>query len=114
MLPYNLNLKKRSQTLRKNSTDAEVLLWSFLKNKNLDDEKWYRQKPIGNYIVDFYCPKRKLVVEADGSQHFEEKGMEYDAERSIFLSSLGLKILRFDNYEILTNVDGVLERILEG
>lgn len=114
MLPYNKNLKQRSQTLRKNQTDAEVLLWSFLKNKNLDNEKWYRQKPLGNYIVDFYCPKRKLVVEADGGQHFEEKGMEYDAERSVFLASLGLQILRFDNYEILTNVDGVLERILEG
>jgi len=78
------------------------------------DQHRYRQKPIGNYIVDFYCPKRKLVVEADGSQHFEKQGKEYDAERSAFLTSLGLQILRFDNYEILTNVDGVLERILEG
>lgn len=111
LLPYNLNLKPASQKLRREQTEAEKFLWSFLRKKQLDGFQWYRQKPLGNYIVDFYCPKRKLVIEADSAYHFAKDGKEYDEERDAFLKELGLKILRFSNQDILENTDGVLAKI---
>jgi very-short-patch-repair endonuclease len=74
MLHYNKNLKKHSQDLRKNMTDAERNIWSRIRNGQLQDKQLYRQKIIGNYIVDFYCPKAKLVIEIDGGQHYSEEG----------------------------------------
>ncbi len=113
MLKYNERLKSISRTLRKNMTDAEILLWSKIKGKQIKEAQFYRQKPFGNYIADFYCPKAKLVIEVDGSQHYEEKGIRKDKARDRYFEKLGLKILRFTNLDVLKNVNGVLEKIHE-
>ena len=113
MLPYNENLKQHARQLRKTMTDAEKHLWVKVRMKQLKGHQFYRQKPIGDYIVDFYCPKTKLVIEVDGSQHLSDEMTEYDRIRDEYLSSLGLRVLRFTNTEILTNTNGVLERISE-
>jgi very-short-patch-repair endonuclease len=74
MLPFNKKLKPFARKLRSNMTDAEQLIWSNIRRKQIGDFQFHRQKNIGNYIVDFYCPKRKLIVEIDGGQHYEEDG----------------------------------------
>ena len=111
LTPYDAELKQRSQDLRRKTTTAETLLWGFLRKKQLDGFCWYRQKPLANCIVDFYCPKRKLVVEADGGQHYTQDGREHDEIRDSELQELGLQILRFSNQNILENTDQVLEKI---
>lgn len=92
-------------------TDAERQLWSKLKGKQLKDFQFYRQKIIGNYIVDFYCPKAKLVVELDGGQHYIEEIKKKDNLRDIQLKNLGLRVLRFPDNEVFGNLQGVLEEI---
>ena len=94
-------------------TNAEILLWSRIKRKQIKETQFYRQKPIGNYITDFYCPKAKLIIEIDGSQHYEEKGIKKDKIRDEYFKSLGLKVLRFTNLDVLKNLNGVLEKIYE-
>jgi very-short-patch-repair endonuclease len=111
MLPYKKGLKKFAQQLRENMTDSENHLWWKIKTKQVNGLIFYRQKPIGDYIVDFYCPKAKLVIEIDGSHHFIGETIEYDRIRDDYLSSLGLKVLRFTNNDVLKNVKGVLEKI---
>ncbi len=113
MLPYNKNLKEHARQLRENMTDAERHLWAKIRMKQLKDYQFYRQKPIGDYIVDFFCPKAKLIIEVDGSQHFVNETIEYDRIREEYVSSLGLKVLRFTNTEVLKHVEGVVERIAE-
>ncbi len=81
--------------------------------KQLNGYQFYRQKPLGNYVIDFYCPKAKLVIEVDGSQHFSGKNRKSDKARDKFLSDLGLKVIRFNNIDVLTNIEGVVENILE-
>jgi len=98
-------------------TDSERKLWSKLRGKQVLDIQFYRQKPIGNYIVDFYAPKVKIVVEVDGSQHLEKRNKIKDAARDEFLKSLGLDVLRFDNLQVLKEIDSVTEviyRVVEG
>ncbi len=87
MLPYSKNLKGPSRTLRKEMTDAEQVLWSHLRRKQVLGIQFYRQKPIGPYIADFYAPAVKLIIEADGSQHMEKEQREYDAVREAFLKT---------------------------
>ena len=111
MKPYNKNLKQASRDLRNNMTDAEKLLWSRLRNKQILGLQFYRQKPLLNFIVDFYCPSTNLVVECDGSQHYTNEGLEADRIRDHALEQLGLKVLRFDNRQILAEIDGVVEKI---
>ena len=113
MLPYNENLKQRSKQLRNNMTDAEKHLWTKLRMGQLKGCHFYRQKPIGEYIVDFFCPRAKLVVEVDGGQHFSDETIEYDKIRDEYMRSLGLKVLRFTNTEVMKNIDGVVESINE-
>ncbi len=113
MLYYRENLKKPSRQLRHNMTDTERYLWSKLKNKQLNGYQFYRQKPIGNYIVDFYCPSAKMVIEVDGSQHYYDDGLEHDKERDAYINRLGLKVLRFTNIEVLKNMQGVFDKIVE-
>jgi len=72
---------------------------------------FYRQKPIGEYIADFYCPKAKLVVEVDGGQHYSNEVIEYDKVRNEYMAGLGLRVLRFTNVDVLTNVEGVIDII---
>ncbi|MCM1958470.1 endonuclease domain-containing protein [Acinetobacter modestus] len=111
MQPYNKNLKQPSRDLRKNMTDAEQLLWQRIRRKQILGLQFYRQKPILNFIVDFYCPKANLVIECDGGQHYTEEGLEADRVRDQALGQLGLNVLRFDNRQVLTEIDAVVERI---
>lgn len=111
MQPYNKNLKQPSRDLRNNMTDAEQLLWQRLRRKQILGLQFYRQKPILNFIVDFYCPAANLVIDCDGGQHYTAEGLEADRARDQALAQLGLNVLRFDNRQILTEIDGVVEKI---
>ena len=111
MKPYNKKLKQASRDLRNNMTDAEKQLWSRLRNKQILGLQFYRQKPILNFIVDFYCPSANLVIECDGSQHYTDEGLEADRVRDEALAQLGLKVLRFDNGQVIGEIDGVVEAI---
>jgi very-short-patch-repair endonuclease len=111
MLNYNENLKNKSRQLRKNLTDSEKALWLRLRNKQLLGIQFYRQKPIGEHIVDFFAPRAKLVVEVDGSQHMAGDHVQKDRIRDSYLASLGLKVLRFNSREVLTESDAVVEAI---
>lgn len=105
------NLKEVEETrryLRQNMTLEEKILWYSLKNKSLT-YKFRRQHSIGNFIVDFYCPLRRLVIELDGNQHLDNK--EYDKERSEYFKSLDIRVIRFWNKEITSNLENVLSRI---
>ena len=113
MKPYNKNLKHASRDLRNNMTDAEKMLWSKLRNKQILGVQFYRQKPLLNYIVDFYCPFANLVIECDGSQHYTENGLEADRVRDEALAQLGLKVLRFDNLQVLNEIDAVVEKVFD-
>lgn len=92
-------------------TDSERKLWRHLRGKQVLDVRFYRQRPIGDYIVDFYSPSTRLVVEVDGSQHFDESGISRDAERDAFLRTQGVEVMRFSNLEVLKNVEGVVAPI---
>jgi len=111
MLKYDSKLKPISRKLRCNSTDAERKLWSKIRNNQVAGLRFTRQKPIGKYIVDFYCHKLKLVIELDGSQHFYEESIQYDKAREKYLEDQQLKILRIANIEIFKNLDGVIEKL---
>ncbi|EPF79610.1 hypothetical protein GCM10025882_20170 [Acinetobacter gyllenbergii] len=111
MKPYNKNLKQASRNLRSNMTDAEQLLWQRIRRKQILGLQFYRQKPILNFIVDFYCPTASLVIECDGGQHYTEIGLEADQNRDYALSELGLITLRLSNHQILTELDVVVEQI---
>lgn len=102
-------MKPRRQELRKNQTLQEEILWARLKLNQLG-YKFRRQHSIGGYVVDFYCPEKKLVIEVDGSQHLENQ--EYDNKRTEYFSILNIKVLRFWNNEINTNINGVIEKIM--
>jgi very-short-patch-repair endonuclease len=111
MLLYNKNLKQLAQQLRDNMTDAEEHLWWKIKNKQVKGLIFYRQKPIGEYIVDFYCPKAKLAIEIDGSHHLVGETIEYDRIRNEYLESIGLTVLRFSNGEVMEHIKRVIEKI---
>jgi very-short-patch-repair endonuclease len=114
MLPYKANLKQPSRLLRKNLTDSERVLWSRLRGKQLSGVQFYRQKPLGDYIVDFYAPQAKLVIEVDGSQHLESPQAEQDRRRDEYLESIGLRVLRFNSREVMVEIDAVVEAIQRG
>jgi len=103
-------LRENRKALRRDSTPQEIILWSRLRNKQLG-YKFRRQHSFDNYIVDFYCPKKNLIVEVDGSQHIDQK--EYDAERTRYFKTRGLRVVRFWNSEINNNIQGVVMRIME-
>jgi len=105
--------KKYRKALRKTQTDAEKKLWSRLRNKSFYGYKFYRQYGIGKYIADFYCPKLKLVVEADGGQHYEEKGKMNDMIRSEYFALAQIKVLRFNDRDILMDLDSVLTALTQ-
>ena len=111
MLPYSRNLKHRARRLRKNLTDSEQVLWSRLRRKQLLGIQFYRQRPIGKYIVDYFAPKAKLVVEVDGSQHMQGDHAIKDKERDAYLANLGLQVLRYNNRQVLLETDAVVEAI---
>lgn len=104
-------IKKFARQLRQNSTKAEIRLWSLLRCKQILGVQFYRQKPIGNFIVDFCAPSIKLIIELDGGQHFEEKHTDRDKRRDQVLKYNGYKILRFNNSEMRFELENVLECI---
>ena len=111
---YNLkNLKETRISLRNNMTEAELILWEVLKDKKLKGRKFRRQFSIGYYIVDFYCPSEKLVIELDGMQHFTPEGKVNDIERDENLKLMGIKVLRFENIVVKNNLTDVLKVIKE-
>lgn len=113
MLDYNRSLIGLSRHFRKNMTDSEKRLWSKIRMRQLNGYQFYRQRIIGDYIVDFFCPKAKLIIEVDGSQHKSDEIAGADRERDVYVKNKGLKMLRFNDIEVLRNIDGVIEKILE-
>jgi very-short-patch-repair endonuclease len=113
MREYSHNLKPPSRELRGNMTDAEQLLWSHVRRKQLYGVQFYRQKPLGPFIVDFFAPGAGLVIEVDGSQHLEPDHLEKDRQRDQCLADMGLLVVRFNNREVLLETDAVVQRIAE-
>ena len=108
-LPYNPALVARAKELRKNMTPAEKKLWyQYLKTFEF---RVLRQRPIDHFIVDFYCPTLKLVIEIDGESHFTDEGQDYDRERTQRLEGHGLQVLRFTNQQILKSFENVCGEI---
>lgn len=102
----------KCKRLRRDQTEAEKRLWAILRNRQLSGVKFRRQYPIGNYILDFYSPEYRIGIEADGSQHYEDDIKGKDDIREKELSKVGVEIIRFNDYEILRNIEGVCESIL--
>ncbi|HPX62335.1 MAG TPA: endonuclease domain-containing protein [Deltaproteobacteria bacterium] len=108
-------LLERRRILRRNQTEAEKMFWSKVRNKQFLGLKFFRQYSFGAYILDFFCPAAALAVELDGGQHNCEDVIAYDAVRSEYLKASGIRVVRFWNNDVLTNIDGVfaaLEREL--
>ena len=106
-LPYNPDLKERARELRRAGNLSEVLLWLQIKNSQLNGLDFDRQKIIGNYIVDFYCPNRGVVLEIDGSTH--DFKVNYDKERELYLLSLGLTVIHIIDSDVKHNLSGVMD-----
>jgi very-short-patch-repair endonuclease len=104
-------LRARARLLRRDSTDAEQLIWKALRAHRLNNASFRRQTPIGPFVADFVCHAANLIVELDGGQHFEKEQIKRDARRSAFLAAKGYRILRFSNDDVMTNRQGVLETI---
>ncbi|MCD6552806.1 MAG: endonuclease domain-containing protein [Anaerolineae bacterium] len=102
---------QRARALRQQSTDAEKLLWRYLRAKQLGGAKFRRQEPIGKYIVDFVCFSHRLVIELDGGQHAQPRERLSDQQRDAWLREQGFKVLRFWNGDVLRNIEGVVETI---
>ena len=108
-IKYRGDLKAKAQKLRVNMTKEERHLWyDFLKGYGVN---FYRQKPIGNYIADFYCARARLVIEIDGGRHYEPDEMEYDKRRTDYFNAIGISVLRFSNMDIWHNFNGVCIKI---
>jgi very-short-patch-repair endonuclease len=101
----------KCRKLRRNQTDAEKKLWKTLRNRQLAEVKFRRQFSIGGYILDFYCPEYRLGIEADGRQHYQDEVRQQDETRTRELSRLVVEIIRFNDREILSNIEGVYEII---
>ena len=109
---YNKTTEKiKRKSLRNNATEAERKLWQHLKGKQVEGVRFRRQYSVDSYVVDFYAPACKLGTEIDGDSHFLPEAIEYDRERTNYISHFGTKILRFNNYDIFHNLEGVLLRI---
>jgi very-short-patch-repair endonuclease len=105
-------IELNARNLRQNLTPAEQILWQHLRNRKLHGLKFRRQHPIGRFIVDFYCPEYRLIVELDGEIH--DRQVEYDMARTEQLQADGDRVLRFQNQEVLDRLSWVLEQILQG
>ena len=108
-LPYDPGLSQIARMLGKNMTLAEILLWNQLKQNQLLGYDFHRQKPIAEFVVDFYCPKLSLAIEIDGDSH--EGKLEKDSNRQHDIEKFGIRFLRFSDKEVKHNLDGVLEAI---
>ncbi len=103
--------QEMAKSLRRNATEVERKLWQMLRRKRMGDVRFRRQQPIGPYIGDFFCAAAKLIVEMDGSQHYEEEALAYDKARTEFLEAQGYLVLRFNNVDFLKDPGAVLDRI---
>jgi very-short-patch-repair endonuclease len=110
---YNPKLKERARQLRNNSTLSELLLWNELKNGKMKGKDFHRQKPIMNYIVDFFCPELALAIEIDGNSHDSKNAYQKDAERQREIEGLGIQFLRFNDLDVKRNMPGVLSVIVQ-
>ena len=109
MIKQDLTMKSRAKELRNNATEEEKTLWfQYLRNYPVN---WYRQKVIGPYIADFYCKSLKLVIEIDGSQHYEDNAIDYDKKRTEYFESLGIEVIRFTNTDIKKRLRYVCDHI---
>lgn len=103
--------KNKRKRLRRYSTQTERILWQYLQGWKLKNYKFRRQYSIGRYVVDFYCPKLKLVIEIDGGYHNEAKVKDYDSHRQDYIESFGIKFLRFTNDQIFSDIESVVAEI---
>ena len=110
--------KEKRRRLRNSMTEPEIILWSRLKNRQIAGHKFRRQYSVGPYILDFYCPEKKLAIEVDGGGHFTEEGMAYDRVRESVIEQFGIRFLRFTNvdirknlYDVLTTIDETLRKV---
>ena len=108
----NKELVRNARVLRNNMTRAEIILWSRLRERKISGYKFRRQQPILDYIVDFYCPELKLIIEADGEIHSLNENSEYDRKRDNILKINGYRIIRFTNLEIVTELDSTINKII--
>jgi very-short-patch-repair endonuclease len=105
--------KLNRRRLRKNATDAEQKLWSILRSRRMASLKFFRQYSVGPYILDFYCPERRLAIEVDGGQHADVYGQQHDTHRDRYLKELNIQVIRFWNNDVLQNIEGVGQKIKE-
>ncbi len=105
------HLREFRNDLRKNLTPAEAAFWKIVKASKFEGRKFIRQHSVGNYILDFYCPSEKLAIELDGARHFTGAGAADDRERSAYLESKGIRVLRFENREVFDETEWVLDII---
>lgn len=103
--------KIKRKLLRKTSTKTENILWQFLRAKRFKGFKFFRQYGIGEYIVDFYCPKLKLVIELDGKIHFDKPHKKYDKIRDEFMQNLNILVIRFKNEEVIGDINIVFKKL---
>jgi len=108
---YNPKLKELARQLRNNSTKAEIKLWTYLRRNQIYNYDFHRQKPIDEYIVDFFCNKLKLAIECDGYSHEILEVFEKDVKKTKRLNDLGIYVLRFSDYQIINDIDNVLRAI---
>lgn len=108
MIPYNKKSKEKARKLRRNMTLAEKKIWyELLRKDKLEGFRFLRQKPLDNYIADFYCNELKLIIEIDGESHLSADAREYDAHRTKVLNGYGIEVVRYTNDEILNRLDKV-------
>ena len=105
------SLRLRRRDLRAALTPAEARLWAHLQNRQLDGRKFRRQHSVGPYVLDFYCPRGRLAIELDGAAHDHEQAVQRDEARTRYLASLGIKVVRFENRDVMSNLEGVLQVI---
>ena len=101
----------RARFLRENQTLAEITLWKYISNKQLDGFRFKAQHPVHRFIADFYCHSAKLIIELDGSVHDEPEQRDYDGNRTYILEEFGIRVIRFRNQEIFSDITGVLSTI---
>lgn len=105
------DILKFARSLRQRQTDAEALLWRLLRNRRLGGFKFRRQYPVEQYILDFYCPAKRLAIELDGGGHAQPAQAEYDAKRTVYLQGQGIHVLRYWGTDVLRQIEAVLEEI---
>ena len=108
---YNKGNVTLAKNLRNNATEPEKILWSYLNNSQLENVKFRRQQPVGNYIVDFMAPREKIIIELDGSQHNQDDNIIYDSQRDNYLKNCGFTVIRIWNNDVYNNINGVIEHI---